>query len=265
MARIEHCVKDIRQWMKCNLLKLNDDKTEFIVFSSKHRSSQLQDLSINIGDNKILPVTHVKNLGITFDQFFTMEKHVAVVSKSCHFHLKNISRIRKYLTADACKTLVQALVISRLDYGNVLLYGLPKTTLYQLQRVHNTAARIVACSPRADHVTPILHDLHWLPVEKRITFKVILLTFKALLGQSPTYIIDMIKRYEPTRSLRSQSQNLLCVHKSKTATYGNRLFTKSAPTLWNDLPATLKNCKLVPGFKRQLKTLLFKKTYENCI
>jgi hypothetical protein len=111
------------------------------------------------------------------DDHMTMEKHVNSVVRSAYGQLKKISRIRRYLTPEAAKTLVHALVTSKLDYGNSLLYGLPKVLLNKLQRIQNVSADIVMRTSRYDHITPVLKELHWLPVEKRIHFKILVQTF----------------------------------------------------------------------------------------
>ena len=174
---------------------------------------------------------------------------------------RNISRIRKFLYPDACRTVVQALVTSRLDYGNALLYGLPNTIISRFQRIQNSAARIVNRVPMRDHITPVLMDLHWLPGERRIEYKILLYTFKALNGTSPAYIAGMVQTYRPTRSLRSQSQSLLCVPKTRATTYGDRTFGKAAAVLWNGLPQSLRSVDICETFKQKLKTYLFNKAF----
>ena len=261
ITRMENCVSEVKAWMELNLLKLNDDKTELIVFTPKHHKHLCSGVNVTIGGCKVEPATHVRNLGIIFDQKLSMEKHITTVSRNCRYHLRNISRIRKYLTDEACKTLVQALVTSRIDYGNVLLYGLPRTTIGHLQRVQNSAARVVMKIPRTEHITPILRELHWLPVERRIEYKLLLYTYKALHDMSPVYIKDMIQPHRPGRSLRSQNSSQLQVPKSRTVRFGDRTFHTASPLLWNALPISLKDSPSVFSFKRNLKTHLFKQTY----
>ena len=87
-----------------------------------------------------------------------------------YYHLRNISKIRKYLTEEATETRVHTFVSSKLDYCNPLLYGLPKHMISRLQSVQNTAARIVTLTKKFDHITPVLIHLHWLPVHFRILF-----------------------------------------------------------------------------------------------
>ena len=142
--------------------------------------------------------------------------------------------------------LVNALVTSRLDYGNALLYGITKNTR----------------TKKMDHITPVLIRLHWLPVEYRNQYKPILYVLKALHGLAPVYLTELVKPYVPSRSLRSQSASLLQVPTTRTKTYGNRRFDKTASTLWNNIPLQLKTVDLLSAFKSCLKTYLFKQAFR---
>ena len=214
-ASIVDCVADISSWMSANFLKPNEEKTEFIIFRPRRQPLSPQDYSIQIGGNTLTPVSHVRNLGVIQDSCLTMERQVNNISRTCYHHIRNIGKIRRSITTDACRTLVQATVTSRLDYGNVLLYGLPSSLLNRLQRVQHAAARLISRTPKRDHITPVLIQLHWLPVEYRLRYKVLLYTYKALHGTAPSYICDLVQRQQPTRALRSASKSLLCVPKSR--------------------------------------------------
>ena len=122
----------------------------------------------------------------------TMLPQVDSVCKSAFYHLRNISHIRKFLSLKTTEILVHTLVSFKLDHCNSLWYNLPKYVVKKLQYVQNAAARLITCSCKHDHITPILSDLHWLPVSERIQSKILLLTFKALHQQSPTYIQDLV-------------------------------------------------------------------------
>jgi hypothetical protein len=191
---MEACVNDISTWMSNNKLKLNQNKTELIVFSSKYKTTDTSQMYINVGDSKVQAVDSVRNLGIILDKNMSMEKQVNSISKSCFYQIRNIGQIRQYLSKDACKTITQALVTSRLDYGNALLHGLPQSLLNRLQRVQNCAARLVARISKRDHITPVLYDLHWLPVQYRIKYKILLYTYKALNGVAPAYLTNLIQK-----------------------------------------------------------------------
>lgn len=257
-ATCEACVLDVGRWMDKNMLKLNQDKTELIAFTSTHRNKSIEDLDLAIGNSRVSVTPFVKNLGVIMDRNLTMEKQVNAISKSCYYQIRNIGQIRQYISDSACKTLVHALVTSRLDYANVLLCGVTQSLIGRLQRVQNTAARLITRTRKREHITPVLKQLHWLPVEYRPRYKALLYVFKALNGLAPTYISDMVQRYQPARPLRSECKSLLIVPKTYTATYGNRCFSKLSAEMWNNLPDEVKNAKTLNSYKKQLKTYLYK-------
>ena len=191
-----------------------------------------------------------------------MQFHISSVCKTAYSHLKNIARIRKYLSESATQSLVHAFITSRIDFCNSLLYGISKQSLLKLQHVQNSAARLVKQVRKSEHITPILIDLHWLPVSHRIKFKMLLLTFKALHNMSPGYISDLLHIYKPVRSLRSADSLLLEVPTCRLSTCGERSFSVAAPKLWNCLPYYLKNCSSVSSFKAELKTFLFRDAFS---
>ena len=263
LARIELCVSEIREWMNQNMLKLNDDKTKLIVFASKYKQDLYNDLSITIGDTVADCSSQVRDLGVVFDRALSLRQHVSYTSRACRFHLRNISRIRKYIPQDISIVLIKSLVMSRLDYSNGLLYGLPKCTVSGLQAVQNSAARIVTQERLRDHhsMSRALMELHWLPVDKRIEYKLLLYTYKALHGLAPGYLCKLVVPYEPRRVLRSAESNLLTVPPGKPGKYGSRSFVRASANLWNSLrgerAAWLKNSPTVESFKINLKTYLF--------
>ena len=255
-SKIEACVPDIDEWMTSNMLKMNRDKTELLVLSARHLP-QPPIFSVSVCSEVVTPSNYVRNIGMLLDCGMSMEQHITEVCKSGFYHLRNIRRIRKYLSKSAATTLVHAFITSRLDYGNSSYYGLPKRLIQKLQSVQNSAARLVNLSKRYDHISPILRELHWLPVEQRINFKIILLTFKCLHDMAPLYLKELVKPYEPKRTLRSSSKNLVDTTNFNLRTYGFRAFSVSAPTLWNALPDRIRNCNNIGIFKKLLKTHLF--------
>ena len=144
--------------------------------------------------------------------------------------------------------------------GNILC-GIPEELICKLQRVQNNAARVITLTKKYDHITPVLKELHWLPVRKRIEFKILLLAYKCLHGTAPSYLREMLKEYVPPRTLRSTSKNLLCEPRTNMKTYGDRSFSACAPKLWNQLPNNIRAAGSVAIFKRQLKTHLFKDVF----
>ncbi len=141
----------------------------------------------------------------------TFKDHIAKTARSCRFALHNIRKIRPFLTQHAAQLLAQALVISRLDYCNALLAGLPSNTIKPLQMIQNAAARLVFNEPKRAHVTPLFVSLHWLPVAARIQFKTLMLTYRTTTGSAPTYFHSLLRIDIPSRSLRSASERCLVV------------------------------------------------------
>ena len=260
ITKIEECLSDIDEWMSINRLKLNKDKTELLYLFSKYNPQQSLP-PLRFGTDIIKPSPHARNIGAIFDTTMSMLPHVNNVCKSAFYHLRTISRIRKYLSTQTTEILIHAFVTSKLDHCNSLLHNVLKNVVKKLQSVQNAAAKLITPTRKRYHITPILLDLHWLPVSERIKFKILLLTFKALHQESPTYIQDLITRYLPSRSLRSSSKLSLNPVSFNLKTYGSRAFSVSAPELWNKLPDDIRSCENLSLFKHKLKTYLFKNFY----
>ena len=260
LKRLELCVSDIRDWMAKHKLKLNDDKTEFIVISSPHNSKELNSLSlgIKIGNETITTSKTVRNLGVVMDPIFNMDDHITSVCQSCYFHLRNIGSIRRYLDEEVAAQIIHSFVTSKLDYCNSLLVELPKNSLSRLQKVQNTAVRIITLCNKKNNITPHLKELHWLPVNLRIEYKILLLTFKVLNGLAPGYLCDLLEFRTTPHNLRSETNKLLVEPRTRTASYGDRAFSVIAPVLWNKLPDKLRFETELSLFKSALKTHLFR-------
>ena len=258
---IVNCLYAIRLWMTTNLLKLNSKKTEIMVMGPKVQLQRMGDLLLQVDGCSITPSPEVRNLGVILDSTLSFESHIKSVTKSAFFHLKNISRLRLSLSESVAETLIHSFISSRLDYCNAILFGLPDTTLDRLQYVQNSAARVLTRTRRWEHITPTLKRLHWLPVNFRISYKLLLLTYKALHNQAPQYLTDLLDDYTPARNLRSADLELLAVPTSNRRKLGDRAFSVSAPTLWNSLPLAIRQLPTLDSFKSALKTHLFTKAF----
>ncbi len=216
-ARISGCLADISAWMKEHHLQLNLAKTELLVLPA---TPTLQhDFTIQLGSSTITPSASVRNLGVIFDDQLTFKEHIAKTARSCRFALHNIRKIRPFPTEHATQILVQALVISRLDYCNALLAGLPSNTIKPLQMIQNAAARLVFNEPKRvplfvtpTDVTPLFVSLHWLPVAACIKFKTLMIAYRTTTGFAPSYFHSLLRIYIPSRSLRSASERRLVYH-----------------------------------------------------
>ena len=188
----------------------------------------------------------VRNLSVMLDESLEMNR-----------------RISKYLSKECRQSLVHAYVTSRLDYCNSILYGLPKYQLSKLQRIQNMAARLITDTMKFDHIKPVLYNLHWLPVNYRIQFKILMITFKAIHGMAPSYLSNLICIRSSSRySLRNNDTIFLERPKGvMRTTLGARSFHASAPALWNSLPAHIRTIDSLALFKKSLKTYLFKQAF----
>ena len=219
--------------------------------------------SISIGNDTVSAVDSVRNIGAVIDEKLTMIPHLNNITKTCYQHLRSIGQIRKYLTAAATTTLIHAFITSKLDNLNSLLYGLPDAQIDKLQLIQNQAARLIFRKKKYDSVSPLLVELHWLPVEFRLDYKMLLLTYKCLHNLAPVYLSELLESYIPARPLRSSEKDLLKEPPFRTESYGKRAFSNIAPRLWNNLPLNIKLCDSIEKFKTALKTHLFKKAYPN--
>ena len=184
------------------------------------------------------------------------DTHINNICRQCYFHLHNIGSIRPSLTSAAAEKIIHAFVSSKIDNCNSLLHALPKKSLHKLQRVQNMAARIVLRAPKRESVTGMLKELHWLPVEQRIHYKIATLTWKCINNRAPLYLKELTEIYTPTRALRSSNELLLVKHVPKT-NYAARSFKCAAPNIWNSLPSSLRSVQSYETFKKHLKTYLF--------
>ena len=189
-----------------------------------------------------------KNLGVVFDSKISMNQHISHLCQVLYLEIRRIGKLSQFLNENSLKTLVSAFVFSRFDYCNSLFVNLPNETLYKLQRFQNQAAWLILKCKRTDHVTPLLKQLHWLPVKARITYKIAVFCHKCIHSNAPSYVCDLINMYEPSRQLRSSDQFLLKVPKKGSKKLAERSFTHYAPSVWNSLPKELRTKASQAGF-----------------
>ena len=213
--------------------------------------------TVQTGPHSVSPAQVAKNLCVLFDQQMTMNPHINNVCRTVYHQIYNIAQIKKCLSSSAIRTVVQACVLSRLDYANSLLYGLPACAIRKLQLVQNAAARLITGRKKRDHITPALQQLKWLPIQSRIKYKILILGYKCLNNQAPSYLADMVSVYSPPRALRSADALLLSTSHSNMASWGDRTFASALSTLWNSLPLEIRRSPSLTDFKRDLKRYLF--------
>ena len=197
------------------------------------------------------------NLGLIFDTNFSFRSHVSAVCRSCRYHIRDLRRIRPiYLSFDSVKLLAHALVSSRLDYCNSLLFGIADKEIIQPQRIQNSLARVVTKQPPLTRSVPLLRSLHWLPVKFRMEFKTCLLTYKTFTKNQPDYLNALLTPLIPPRPLRSNNGIHVSVPKVNINT-GARAFPSCGPSLWDRLPLFVRSALSTATFRRRLKTHLF--------
>uniref|UniRef100_A0A8C6MFG0 Reverse transcriptase domain-containing protein n=1 Tax=Nothobranchius furzeri TaxID=105023 RepID=A0A8C6MFG0_NOTFU len=262
LGRLQACLEDIKNWMTLNFLLLNQDKTEVLIFGPEIQKRKLLSQSPDLNGITLISENKARNLGVIFDQDMSFKSQVKQVCRISFFHLRNIAKIRSILSRSDAEKLVHAFITSRLYYCNSLLSGSPQNVVKSLQLVQNAAARVLMRIKKRDHISPVLASLHWLPVKFRIDFKILLLTYKALNNQAPSYIIDLIVSYVPNRALHSQATGLLVVPRISKNRMGGRSFSYQAPLLWKQLPALAHEADTLSTFKIRLKTFLFDRAYR---
>ena len=241
-------------------LKVNNAKSEFMLFGSRAHLLKSDVRSMKVGDSVITVSNKCKNLGVTFDSVMSMSSQVSRICQSVQYQMRNLGFIRKYLTKSSTEKIVHALITSRLDFCNALLYNISQSQLERLQKLQNNAARIVSLSPKRKHITPVLFSLHWLPVKYRIIFKLLLLVFHSLHGTAPHYNCNIIIPYNPSRNLRSSGSFFLAIPQTHNS-WGDRSFQYAGPSLWNKLPLDIRSISSLSHFKTSLKTWLFQQAF----
>ena len=259
-AQVSRAIFSVCSWMIDNGLKMNDDKTEVLLIGTNKRMAQVEGpTALTVLDCQVPFVDKIKNLGVLLDSTLSFDAHISNLCKGLYLQLRRIGQIRPYLSTDSAKKLVVALILSRLDYCNALLAGLPEDKISKLQRIQNSAARLVMRRSRSDSVSALLHLLHWLPVKARIDYKIATLCHQCLHNQNmPTYLRGLISPYVPPRALRSADSSTLVVPRFSLQTYGMRAFSSFGPKVWNSLPIQLRQTACFDTFKKKLKTYYFK-------
>ncbi len=185
------------------------------------------NFTFHLGSSTITPSKTARNLGVA---------------------LYNIKKIRPFLSEHATQLLVQALVLSRLDYCNALLAGLPASSIKPLQLIQNAAARLIFNEPKRTHVTPLFINLHWLPIAARIKFKALMFVYRTTSGSAPLYLNSLLQTYMPSRSLRSASERRITVPSQRGTKSLSQTFSLTVPIWWNDLPNSIRAAESLPIF-----------------
>ena len=255
---LARCTTDLQHWYWSNDLLLNPDKSEVAFFGTRQRLQRVAlPGSVSVAGCDVAVSDTLTTLGVKLDRTLSFDGHVNDIVRGCNYHLQALRHLRRSLTRDTANTIACSIVGSRLDYCNALLQGMSQKNFDKLQRVQNNMARVVCGVGRREaHSDSLLRELHWLPVRRRVDFKVATLCYKAYRLGQPPYLSALIHPYVPSRTLRSSDTQQLQDRRSETAT-ADRRFSVAAPRLWNSLPLHVRAAKSIDTFKAQLKTFLF--------
>ena len=187
-------ISDVKALSTANMPKLNDNKKELMLVTSK-RTKHPHNLptSITIGNGQISFKQSVKNLGFTLDCHLTMNAHASNIARTCYFELHHLASIRRFLTSTATAILVSAFILSKIDYYNSLLFGSTLDVTSHLQRIQNYAARVILRLPKSSSITTHLKSLHWLPVKLRSIYKIACLCYHCHSSTAPSYATGMLQ------------------------------------------------------------------------
>ena len=240
-------LKGIESWMNEHFLKLNPNKTEIIIFTPDTSSKLIGLAHPNIGH--ITFKNSVKLLGVNLDDILSFESHVNSLTSSCYYHLRYIGQLKHKLSREDLKILTQSVISSKLDYCNVILFGINDGLIKQLQKVQNAAARLINKLPKHSSVTKAIEDLHWLRVKERCVYKILLIVYKHFSCTSPSFLSNFLETSNSeTRKLKLTYYN---------TNHGRRAFSYTAPRMWNKLPEHMRTEESIVTFKKNLKTYLF--------
>ena len=247
---VPNCIMKLKQYMTRYHLKLNDTKTEVIVFANPKFKEKITLNGTFLQSGGCIRFTDdVKYLGILFDSVLSFENQIQKVSSLGYSSLRKISSIKNQLSKSTLEIFIHAFISSCLDYCNILYFGLPKTLLYKLQKLQNAAIRLIFNVRSRHPVSSFFTELHWLNVEQRIIFKVLLIVYKTVYGMAPKVLQGMI-------SMRNTETLTLQKNFFNQTQYGKRAFVHYVPRLWNNIPVDLRQKSDITSFKTALKSYL---------
>jgi len=234
--RLAACIADVNNW-----LRFNPSKTEIMWLDAGHLLQQVDISDIPVLSSTVRVVQSARDLGVILDSQLSLSAHIAVLCRAGFYQFRQIRQAIWSLTPDSAGTIVQSFIACRLDWCNSLLYGVPENLLRKLQSVQNAAARLLTSARRCDYITPLLRQLHWLPVQRRVKFKIACLVHQSLASLAPTYVttdIHLVSEYG-RRPMCSSTDRTLTVPQTHNR-FGDRSFAVAGPRLWNNLPISLR-------------------------
>ena len=252
---MQSCINDVNAYATADMLKLDDNKTEIMLVTSK-RAKHLHNLSTSITIiNAQIPFKQsVNNLGFTFDCHLTMNAHVSNIARTCYFELHRLASIRRFLTSTATATLVFAFVLSRIDYCSSLLFGSTHDVTSHLLRILIYAAGVILRLPMSSSIATHLRSLYWLPVKVRSTYKIACLCYHCHSSTAQSFVADMLHESHITHPHHSLQLK---------ATHGDRSFSFASSSVWNSIPIDVRCAPSLSSSMSCLKTYLFRSVHKD--
>ena len=263
-VKLNNILLSVREWMDFKQLKLNENKTEYMIVGSKNRIWKFGNINMKVNENQVQIADKVRDLGVILDCNLSLNAQINNVFRIAGNHLRNIAFIKKYIDESSVKKRVINCVINIDDYCNSIYCNLPKILLKKLQKKMNRAARLIkGISPR-DRITPVLIELHWLPIKARIKCKICVLAHQALHTGCPSYLRDLLHVIQPSESIntRRATVGLTLLEPRLSSGVGFRAFKSAAPRFYNSLPLDIRRIEDTKSFKNKLKTFLFSECYD---
>ena len=255
-TKLSKCLNEIQVWMKQNYLKLNENKTKIKIF--KHKGSLTKEIS-SLGEVCEGPV---KILGAYFNDIFKFDNFIAQKVKSCNYHLRNLYNIRKCLNTATRILLVTNLILTKIDYCNILLLGAKAKDLKPLKIILNKTIRFIYDLNYFTHVSPYLKKAHFLPVDQRIRFKACLFGYKIFHNEAPEYLLKGFRKFVPSSGtiLRvgvGRDNFMFSIDLKESV---SKSLTSRIKEEWNKLPLKLRMLSNITSFRKNLKSYLFEQT-----
>ena len=267
ISDVEQCLRSIKLWMSSNFLKINEDKTKFMLISSEHCLNDIYtDLCISFSGNIITPSLNAVNLGVTFDNTMSMTAYINNIVSKGYFKLNNFWKNAGKLTYDIKLQLITTYILPLIDYCNISFIAASKLNISKLQKLLNSAVRFVFNLTGRRYrysITPYMKKLHILPVEYRIKYKVSLTVYKCFHDLAPDYLKQLLHPKVSYSHLRSCNDIYSLQTIIPNTKYGESSFSYIAPIIWNSLPQSLQLSPSLECFKQRLKSHYFIKFFGN--
>ena len=263
---MQSCVGDVNAWATANMPKLNDNKTELMLVTSK-RTMHLHNLptSTTIGNAQVPFKQSVKNLGFTLDCHLTMNAHVSNIARTCYFELRRLASICRFLTSTATATFVSAFVLSRIAYCNSPLFGSTHDVTSHLQRIQNYTARVILRLPMSSSITIHLKSLHWLPVKVRSTYKIACCatTATAVLHHHMSMTCCIKSHCTPATLAPAHTPCLFSIDLHTVRQHLVIVHFFASSSVRKSIPNDVRCAPSLSSFKSRLKTYLYRSVYKD--